>query len=291
MTAPSPGTAATAAATAATAAATAAAGAAAAGEPARPATLRVLTWNIWGLRGDPSALVRVIRAADADVVCLQEAPRWPGSRWELSALARRCGLLFVDGGRSAGGCALLASLRADVPSVCALRLPVSRRSDSPRGTVVAEVAPVGCEPIALAVVHLPLDARERLHHVALVRERLAVLHRPRILVAGDLNESPGGPVWAAWAQLCTDPFGPGGRGDAGPFTRGQLPGAGQTARPTFPAGAPRSRIDAVLAANLDVAEYDAWRADQTDVCRASDHRPVLAVFYVPRRRRDVTAAP
>jgi len=246
--------------------------------PADPLSMRVLTWNIWGLRGDQSALARVIRAADPDVVCLQEAPRWPGSRWELSALARRCGLLFVDGGRSAGGCALLACLRADVRSVRALRLPVARRSDPPRGAVVAEVAPVGGQGSALAVVHLPLDAARRIEHVGLVRRALAGLDLPGTLVAGDLNESPGGRVWAAWAPEVSDPLDAGasgltrpGRGVAGPRTA------------TFPAAAPSRRIDAVLVGGLVVLEYDLWRADEADVRSASDHRPVLAVVAVPRR--------
>lgn len=241
------------------------------------ADLRVLTWNIWGLRGDPSALTRVIRAADADVVCLQEAPRWPGSRWELTTLARRCGLLFVDGGRSAGGCALLASLRADVRSVRALRLPVARRFDPPRGVVVAEVSPVGCEGIALASVHLSLKPQERLDHVGLIRQRLAWLDLPRVLVAGDLNETPdGGQVWAAWAPSATDPTSPTHR-----------PGGAAHAAPTFPARAPRSRIDAILTAGVEVVDYDTWRAEEADVRAASDHRPVLAVLRVPRRNRSI----
>ena len=57
--------------------------------------LRVLTWNVRDLLGDSSAVARVITAAAADVVCLQEAPRIVFSRNQLAGLARRCGLFFA----------------------------------------------------------------------------------------------------------------------------------------------------------------------------------------------------
>jgi endonuclease/exonuclease/phosphatase family metal-dependent hydrolase len=244
--------------------------------------LRVLTWNVRDLLGDPLAVARVIRSADADLVCLQEGPRWPGSRWRLAALARGSGMLFVDGGRSAAGCALLASLRTDVRSVLTTRLPVEGRRQRPRGAVLAEVAPVGCLGVALGVVHLGLSAPERLRHVRIVGEVLAALGPERVLVAGDLNEAPGGAAWTAWQPLCTDPLavsassGTPGRG-AG-VNSGRSPG-----EPTFSVRRPRRRIDAVLVGGLRVVEYDAWRADGDDVAAASDHRPVLAVVEVPRR--------
>ena len=38
--------------------------------------LRVATYNIRALRDDRRAVVRVITALDADLVCVQEAPRF-----------------------------------------------------------------------------------------------------------------------------------------------------------------------------------------------------------------------
>src|SRR4051794_4279524 len=85
-------------------------------EPAEPepsaasAPLRLLSWNVRDLLGDPLVVRRVIVSAGADVVVLQEAPRWPGSRWRLAGLARAAGLVYTAGGREAGGCALLTSM-------------------------------------------------------------------------------------------------------------------------------------------------------------------------------------
>jgi len=61
--------------------------------------LRVLTWNVHDLLGDPIAVAAVLRSAAPDVVALQEAPRLVRSRPKLAALARSANLLFVTGGR------------------------------------------------------------------------------------------------------------------------------------------------------------------------------------------------
>ncbi len=230
--------------------------------------LRVLSWNVRALLGDPLAVHRVLRAADADVVCLQEAPRRFGSRWHLASLARASGLLYVAGGRASAGTALLASLRADVTDVRTTRLPVTGRLPIPRGAVTAVVAPVGGRGVLVASVHLPLSPAERLEHVALLRADLAArAPQGRVLVAGDLNEPPGGPAWQAFA----------------PVARDVLDGAAGAA--TFPARRPRRRIDAVLAGGegLEVTGYDTWRADAADVVAATDHRPLLVEVDVPAR--------
>lgn len=227
------------------------------------ALMRVLTWNVRDLLGDPHAVARVIRSADADVVCLQEAPRWPTSRWRLSSLARSSGMLFVDGGRSAAGCALLASLRADIRDVRTERLPVEGRLARPRGAVIARVAPVGGVDVTLVVVHLGLHVAERTLHTEMLAVGLSQLRPGPIVVAGDFNEGPAGPAWTAWASRAADPS--------------------PQAKATFPARAPKHRIDAVLVGGLEVVEYDTWRADEADVIAGSDHRPVLAVISVPMK--------
>jgi endonuclease/exonuclease/phosphatase family metal-dependent hydrolase len=85
------------------------------------------------------------------------------------------------------------------------------------------------------------------------------------VLAGDLNEPPGGPAWQALADVVHDP------------------GAGSA--PTFSARHPRRRIDAVLAApGLEVLDYG-WPPGvaEEDVLMASDHRPVLATIRLPAR--------
>ena len=229
--------------------------------PPASAGLRVVSWNVRDLLGDPLAVHRVLRALAPDVACLQEVPRRPGSRWRVAALARAAGLLYVAGGRDAGGTALLVSLRAEVGAAAAVRLPVAGRTARTRGAVVAEVGLPGTARVAVAGVHLGLDAGERLQHCALVRSRVAA--GLPLVVCGDLNERPDGAAWTAW-------------GDA----RDPAPDAG----PTFPAASPRSRIDAVLVGpGVEVLSYDDGGADRGDVRAASDHVPVVAVLGLPRR--------
>lgn len=231
--------------------------------PTGPDGLRVVSWNVRDLLGDPLAVHRVLRGLAPDVACLQEAPRRPGSRWRIAALARACGLLYVAGGRACGGTAVLVSLRADVGAVRVVRLPVAGRTTRTRGAVIVEVGLPGTGRLAVACVHLGLDARERLRHAAAVRALAGASGDP-LVVVGDLNERADGPSWHAWGPDVVDP----------------APHAG----PTFPASSPRARIDAVLVAQqVEVLRYDDGGADPADVRAASDHLPVLAVLAPPSR--------
>ena len=224
--------------------------------------LRVLSWNVRDMLGDPLAVHRVLRAAQADVACLQEAPRLVANRNQLSALARKAGMLYVAGGRAAAGTALLVRLRVDVHEARAERLPVAGWRTRPRGWTRAQVGIAGSEPVCVASIHLGLDEAERADHVRQITAELARTGRPAV-VAGDLNERPGGPSWQGLGHCVADP----------------APGAG----PTFPASRPRSRIDAVLCSpGLDVTGYGAPDGlDQGDVVLASDHQPVLATVRLP----------
>jgi endonuclease/exonuclease/phosphatase family metal-dependent hydrolase len=224
--------------------------------------LRVLTWNVHDLLGDPLAVRRVLTSARADVVCLQEGHRLVRSRPRLAALARRAGLLFVDGGRVSAGTAMLCSPRTVVTAVSAFPLPTRRFPTRPRGAVIATVSLPGGAPLQVACVHLGLRPQERAEHVGILLDRLRQTDRDvadgAVVVAGDLNEPPDGPAWRTLATLVGDP----------------APDAPRT----FPARAPDRRIDAVLAgAGVEVVEYGRWQPAERDVRLASDHYPVLAV--------------
>jgi endonuclease/exonuclease/phosphatase family metal-dependent hydrolase len=226
-----------------------------------PRSIRVLTWNVHDLLGDPLAVVAVLRSAAADVVCLQEAPRLVRTRPRIAALARKAGLLFVTGGRESAGTALLCSMRAVVTAEAAVRLPTTGRLTRPRGLAHARIGLPGTAPLHVASVHLGLSPEERARHAALVVELLTP-SGGAVVVAGDVNETPGGPSWAALAAVAADP----------------APGA----PPTFPARSPDRRLDAVLAGPaVTVREYGEWRPDEALVRRASDHYPVLAVLDPP----------
>jgi endonuclease/exonuclease/phosphatase family metal-dependent hydrolase len=226
-----------------------------------PAGLRVLTWNVHDLLGDPLAVTAVLRSAAADVVCLQEAPRLARSRYKLASLARSAGLLFVAGGREAAGAAVLCSMRAVVTGEAAMRLPTSGLRTRPRGLVHARVGLPGTAALHVASVHLGLSPEERARHAALVVELMSASGGAAV-VAGDLNEPPGGPAWSALSAVATDPS----------------PAAGRT----FPARAPDRRLDAVLTGPaVTVLEYGTWHPDEELARRASDHLPVLAVLSPP----------
>ena len=238
--------------------------------------LRVLTYNVRGLRDDAAALARVVRATDPDVVCLQEAPRLLRWRPRIAAFAQACNLSYVAGGGSTGGTALLAHLRVGVEKVEEHRLTKASGLHQ-RGLAVARLRAVttgGLGEVDVASVHLGLDAAERVKHseevLGLLRARGAGAGGPgRLVLAGDLNEPPGGPVWAR--------FGAAGLVDA-------CAGAPARTEVTFSTRNPRRRIDAVFAtAGLGVvrAGVPADLVDPADLAAASDHRPVLAVLGPP----------
>lgn len=229
------------------------------GEP-----LRVLTYNVRGLRDDTAALVRVVRAVDPDVVCLQEAPRRLHWRPRIAALARACDLSYLAGGGTTGGTALLAHLRVGVEQVQEHRL-TKTHGLAQRGVAVARVR--GAARVAagmdIASFHLGLDAAERLAHADQVLALLAARAPRRLALGGDLNEAPGGPAWTRLA--------------AGGFTD-----AASGGEVTFSTRDPRLRIDTVLVSgSLDVvwAGVPTDLVDPGDVIAASDHRPVLAVLH------------
>jgi endonuclease/exonuclease/phosphatase family metal-dependent hydrolase len=224
-----------------------------------------VTWNVRDFLGDPWALRRVVRALAPDVLCLQEAPRRPGGGWRIARFARDCGLLHVAGGRASGGTALLVAPGVTVRWVLAQRLPVPGPFTRTRGLVVADLTAVPASggagtvgtPLTVACLHLPLEPALRLAHARAAVDLLLARPGPHV-VAGDLNETPGQPVW----QLLTAAVGP-----------DPAPASG----PTFPAGREDKRLDVVLTgAGLRVKAYGDGGADPGDVRRGTDHRPVVA---------------
>jgi endonuclease/exonuclease/phosphatase family metal-dependent hydrolase len=218
--------------------------------------LRVVTYNVRSLRDDRAAVVRTLRALDPDVACIQETPRFQRWRSKCAALARESGLLYVAGGATTGGVAILSALRVDVSAATEYKL-----SRTPglfkRGCVTARVS-VGVESCVVASFHLGLDADERARHR---RELTGLVDRygdEVAVIGGDVNEHPGRGVWAEISKEFTDPT--------------ELVGG---ADPTFPARAPAHRIDGVFVRGP--AQVTAYRViDDGDTRLASDHLPVVA---------------
>jgi endonuclease/exonuclease/phosphatase family metal-dependent hydrolase len=220
---------------------------------------RILSWNVHGLRDDTAALARVVRDLDPDVMCVQEAPKYLRWRAKCAGLARGCGQLYVTGGGTTGGSALLSSLRVDVKG--ATEVCLSRQLLWPARGVAAAVVSKGGARLTVLSVHLPLDAAQRLQHTMRIQQVRTSLGGSHALAAGDVNERPGHAAWQAFA-------------DAG--MRDLAPGSG----PTFPATAPDRRIDGVFGTErLVVRDYEVVSAPGVE--RASDHRPVLVTVAVP----------
>jgi hypothetical protein len=105
--------------------------------------LRVMSYNIRSLRDDVGAVGRVIRHAEADVVCVQEAPRFLWWRRKCAHLARDSGLVIVSGGRDAAANMLLVRAAVKVDSARSV-LFTRDRGLHQRGVALARLdGPVG----------------------------------------------------------------------------------------------------------------------------------------------------
>ena len=216
-------------------------------------SLRVVSYNVRSLLDDRTAVVRVIRDIRPDLLCLQEAPRRLRWRARCAALARDTGLLYVGGGGTTGGAAMLAALRVDVRSTLEYRF--SRTPGLHQRGAVAALVEFGGATVVVASVHLGLDAAERVRHRG---ELVGLLDRfgcSVTVIAGDINERPEEDVWRAIAAEFRDA---GGSDDT----------------PTFSTRVPRRRIDGVFVRGP--ARIVSYRVvDGVDVAAASDHRPVV----------------
>ncbi|MFG1944665.1 endonuclease/exonuclease/phosphatase family protein [Nonomuraea sp. NPDC048826] len=223
--------------------------------------LRVGTYNLRGLRDDVRALVRVLTAMRADLICLQEAPRMVGWRARCGRLAARCGLRLVAG-QGMTGVAVLAGPRVRLLRAESGLLRVFLGLE-PRG-LAAAVVEVGGAALAVGSVHLDLDGRARLHHAAEAMARVRRLAAPYgapVVLGGDLNENPHQPTWRYLAGQLTDCYAAAPRGDG----------------LTFTARRPGHRIDGLFAApGIRVVSCGGVDATGDDLVAATDHLPVVA---------------
>lgn len=218
--------------------------------------LRVMTYNLHGLRDDEDAIGEVLRACRPDVVCVQEAPRFLRWRSKRAAIARRAGLVVGTSNRE-GGLMLLTSLRVRVVATRFTLLPKSPQLHQ-RAVCVADVV-VGDARWTVASVHLSLSERERTEHLPHLWGALTT--DAPLVVGGDVNEEPGRGAWVALTERLTDAWAATATGHGN----------------TYSATSPHKRIDGIFVSNdVEVVECRAVD-DPPAVARASDHLPVLAV--------------
>ena len=87
--------------------------------------LRVVSYNVHGLRDDRGALVEVVRDLDPDVLIVQEAPRRLRWRTRCAHLAHDLDLVYVTGGAPSLGNVIMTSLRVRAMDSWAIRYPLT----------------------------------------------------------------------------------------------------------------------------------------------------------------------
>src|SRR5690242_9534955 len=222
--------------------------------------VRLLSYNVHGQRDDVGALAAVVRAADPDVVVVQEGPRRFRWRTRSATLANRLGLFVAGGGEPALGNLVLVGMRVRVHGHRCVQFPL-RAGRHMRGAVLVECS-VGRTRFVVAGSHLATDARERPLQAEILRRTLAEVESP-VLLGLDANEESDGRAWRTLTES-------GGLVD---------PDTG-TGAATFPAAGPCRRIDAVLVdPRCEIVDYRVL--DSPEARRASDHLPVLVEVSLP----------
>ena len=184
--------------------------------------IRLLSYNLHGLRDDVDAISRVIRATAPDVVCIQEAPRFTRWRSKRAAIARKAGLVVATADRPAG-LMLMTSLRVQVRSTHFTLL--SKRPQLHQRAVCAAVVAVGGKQWRIASVHMSLSDEERQAHLPEVWSALEFGGDEPLVVAGDVNEEPGGPVWPGLSSRLVDAWAVTKTGDGHTFNAVSPPSA------------------------------------------------------------------
>ena len=151
--------------------------------------LRVLSYNVHGLKDDRAALTGLVRDLAPDVVIVQEAPRRFRWRHKCAALADDFGMVVAAGGLPSLGNLLLVSLRVRVHETWCLRYPLTPGRHL-RGAAFARGSVRGAT-FTVSGSHLATDPVERPAQAARWKDELSRIEGPAI-AGGDLNEGPGG---------------------------------------------------------------------------------------------------
>ncbi|HEX2031119.1 MAG TPA: endonuclease/exonuclease/phosphatase family protein, partial [Actinomycetota bacterium] len=187
--------------------------------------LRVLAYNVHGFRAGARRVAEAIAGERPDVAFLNEVDYLS---LRLRRFSRLVGMRWVSGLRPWRPIpnAVLVRPPWRIIEHRLVRLPRSGKLVA-RGALVSVVGRAGNRVTAVAV-HLGLSAPERRRHAEALTDLLAGRHP--VVVGGDLNELPDGPAASWLAGRYWDAFAAAGSGEGH----------------TFPAAAPRARIDYVF---------------------------------------------
>jgi endonuclease/exonuclease/phosphatase family metal-dependent hydrolase len=244
------------------------------------AGLRVMSWNLRGAaKPRLDSVVEIVQAHEPDVLALQEVRRGQARRiagllgWRRPAWALKHNP-YWPAWWLAEGLAVLSHHRLAVHPPVVLTPEIDRRTFRRRILLPAEVLLDGDQRVLVIDAHLSsgdddeLRVRQAHHVLSILPDSL-----PTVLV-GDLNATPR-------AGSITTLIG-GGLLDA-------WPAAAPAGQPgfTYPANAPRRRIDYVMvSAGLGIAEVSVPDDLGAAMGGLSDHRPLLVRLELPEPSRD-----
>ena len=239
-----------------------------------PRTLSVLCYNIHHGEGtdgklDLGRIARVIKEAKPDLVALQEVDKnttRTGQVHQAAELARLTGMQgsfarAIDFRGGEYGLAMLS--RFPLKGVNPHPLPGKEKQES-RIVMEATVEPKGFPAITLLNTHLQHDDGEtREKQAARIDELYARTEGP-VVLAGDLNASPGSAPIKTLSRTWSFATEPGGKGLL-----------------SYPSDTPKQQIDFVLF--KPVGKFKVIEAKVIEEKVASDHRPVLVVLEWVRK--------
>ena len=230
-------------------------------------TMRIMSYNVRGLKDDVATLKRIIRDVDPDVLCLQEMPRHPFSDHRISAFAASVNMLWPGGKRGRCSTTLIASPRVDMHASGHGLYDVPRPQE-PRGYAWTHVSKAGSGQVCVVSTHMSLYHDLRGPHAEELLADPQVTSGLPLLILGDINETEGGPAITVWTKTLRD--------------------VGSRAN-TSPADRPVKRIDFAFGSpQLTVTPVDVTASD-ADLAAATDHRPVIIDVTMPERTSDSTS--
>lgn len=222
-------------------------------------SMRIMSYNVRGLKDDGAALRRVIRDMNPDLICLQEMPRHPFSDHRLAAFAASVGMMWPGGKRHRMSTTLIASPRVAMHASGHELYDVPRPQE-PRGYAWCHVSMGASAQFAVVSTHMSLYSQLRGKHAEALMADPNVNGKLPAVILGDFNELEDGPAAKVVTRTLRD--------------------AGSKAL-TSPAREPVKRIDFAYASKeLDVTPVEITSAE-TDLVAATDHRPVVVDVTLP----------
>ena len=155
------------------------------------AGVRVLCYDVNGLRGDRGAMDSMVRELAPDVVIVQGAPRRVRWRTRCADMADRFGLVYAGGGEPSLGNVVLVSMRVSVREVRYVQYPLVA-GQLFRGAILARCAVAGT-PFVVAGSQFAAVPGERHTQAAILAAVLSDVDDP-VLLGVDVNEEAGGPA-------------------------------------------------------------------------------------------------